>query len=237
MLCCRCIPPMLHRAYQHPRCPACRTSGCSATDTKSPQSQNDLRRTLRKRGPSATARGRQNSTQCSTHGRDCQAQELPACIRPCSGHGGVLGTTRTWGFSQDELACQGSWVINISLHSLPALFLAWGRAVEAFPQLFQHMAALWGARGSQAVPLSALGMHRASSCPSCEPEPSPGAEHPSPAGHQWDVSTSSTCGWWHREPTCCGFCFSTPWHGTPKPTHPDTLRACSPYNQCVKEAL
>lgn len=182
MLCCRCIPPTLHRAYQHPQCPACRTSGCSVTDTKSPQSQNDLRRTLRKRGPSATARGRQNSTQCSTHRRGCQVQELPASIRPCSGHGGVLGTTRTWGFSQDELACQGSWVINISLHSPPALFLAWGRAVEAFPQLFQHIAALWGARGSQAVPLSALGMHRASSCPSREPEPSPGAEHPSRLG-------------------------------------------------------
>lgn len=53
-----------------------------------------------------------------------------------------------WGFSLAKPACQGSWVINISLHTQPGIFLARRRAAEAFPQLFQRPSL----RGVQAGP-------------------------------------------------------------------------------------
>lgn len=77
----------------------------------------------------------------------------PPAPGPCSSYRGCWGCPQaqgTWGFSLAKPACQGSWVINISLHTQPDIFLAWGRAAEAFPQLFQRTAPLQGARSDWA---------------------------------------------------------------------------------------
>lgn len=110
-------------------------------------------------GPGDTARGRQQkprATQVQHPQRGYHApgapQQHPDPV-PATGALGTPCTQGTRGFSQDKPACQGSWVINISL---PGLFLARGRAAEAFPQLFQHAAPLRGVRSSHTGQVSTL---------------------------------------------------------------------------------
>lgn len=110
-------------------------------------------------GPGDTARGREHkprATQVQHPRRGYHAQGAPQQHPdpiPATGALGTPCTQGTRGFSQDKPACQGSWVINISL---PGLFLARGRAAEAFPQLFQHAAPLRGVRSSHTGQVSTL---------------------------------------------------------------------------------